>query len=65
MFRAQIILIESPGPDEKDGTAIVNLAEPFPTKAEAEKMAWLILNVLRRPVGTATYRIFDSEGRAC
>ena len=65
MYRAEIILIEPPGPEDNGGMPAIDLPEKHPTKAGAETAARDAIHLLQRPVGTATYRIFDGQGEAC
>jgi hypothetical protein len=62
MFTAKIVLAESPGPHSEEGMPTVIVPGKFPTKAAADEAALRELNVLKRPIGSAYYLIFDGDG---
>ena len=62
MYRAQILLAETTGPDGNGGMPSVVLPYECETPAIAAKTAQAVLRMMKRPAGTAFYNILDERG---
>ena len=62
-YSVEIVLADTPGLESDQGMPSVRLPRAYPSTESASDAASAYIRQLRRPIGTAWYRILDDHGR--